>query len=153
MGLVAVHGVPRARTWDVLASAKAPELPGDTVTFVVLSDTTIVVEEDVPDDSLAPLAEAVEQTLHPPYRAAAVRHERGVWAVVAERVTILELPDIEDDILDLTVVDGERTLTIGRERTSRPLPALDTLVEARGDAVAHAERVDGNLFAVDRFTL
>jgi hypothetical protein len=153
LGLVAVHGVPRARTWDAVASARAPALPGGEVTFVVLPDTTIVVEEGVPDDSLAPLAEAVEQTLQPPYRAAALRHESGVWAVVAERVEIVELPDVESDIVDLTVVDGERSLTIGHERTIRPLPALDVMVEVRGDVALHAERVDGDLFAVDVFSI
>jgi len=153
MGLVAIHGVPRARTWDAIASAAAPDLTGETVTFVVLPDATIVVAEDVPDDSLAPLAEAVEQTLQPPYRAAALRHQNDVWAVVAERVEIVELAGLEGDVIDLTVVDGERTLTIDEERTIRPVPALDALVEMRGDVAVHAERVDGDLFAADVFSL
>ena len=153
MGLVAIHGVPRARTWDVIASAAAPGLTGETVTFVVLPDATIVVEEDVPDASLAPLAEAVEQSLQPPYRAAAIRHDKDVWAVVAERIEIVELAGLEGDAIDLTVVDGERTLTIDGERTIRPLPTLDALVELRGDASVHGERLDGDLFAVDVFSL
>ena len=38
LGLAGVHGVPRPRTWDAVASAQAPELPGDTATFVVLEE-------------------------------------------------------------------------------------------------------------------
>ena len=143
----------RARTWDVIASARAPALTADTVTFVVLPDATIVVEEDVPDDSLAPLAEAVEQSLKPPYRAAAIRHSEDVWAVVAEHVEIVELAGFEGDAIDLTVVNGERTLMIDDERTIRALPALDALVERRGDIAVHGERLDGDVFAVDIFSL
>ena len=153
MELVAIHGVPRARTWDAIASAAAPVLTGETVTFVVLPDATIVVEETVPDDSLAPLAEAVEHSLQPPYRAAAIRQDKDVWAVVAERIEIVELAGLEGDAIDLTVVDGERTLTIDEVRTIRPLPALDALVELRGDVALHGERLDGDLFAVDVFSL
>ena len=153
LGIPGISGVPQGRTWDVAASAHAPDLVGETVVFVVLPDTTIVVDEEVPDNSLAPLAEAVEQSLQPPYRAAAVRRGSDVWAIVAERVEIVELTGLESDAIDLTVVDGERTLTIDDEPTIRPLPALDALVELRGDAVVHAERLDGDLFAVDVFSL
>ena len=153
LGLVGIHGVPRARTWDVVASATAPDLPGDTATFFVLPDATIVVNDEVPDDSLVPLAEAVEQRIQPPYRAAAIRREDTVWAVVAERVEIVELVGLEGNAIDLTVVEGERTLTIDEVRTIRPLPALDLLIETRGDAALHGERVDGDLFAIDVFSL
>ena len=153
LGIPGISGVPRGRTWDVTASAQAPDLVGETVTFVVLPDTTIVVEEDVPDDSLAPLAEAVEHTLQPPYRAAAIRHQEDIWAVVAERVDIVELAGLEGDSIELTLVDGERKVTIDDEPTIRPLPALDALVESRGDVAVRGERIDGDLFAVDVLSL
>jgi hypothetical protein len=152
LGIAGVSGVPRARTWDAVASARAPELTGETVTFVALDDGTLVVEEDVPDDSLAPVADAIEASVEPPYRAAALRASDDVWTVVAERVEIVELP-VEGDVVDLSVVDGERELTIDGERTIRPLPALDALAEEHGDAALRAERVDGDLFAVDVFQL
>lgn len=153
LGLVGIHGVPRARAWDAAASARAPELVGETVTFVVLPDGTIVVDDDVPDGSLGPLADAVEETLPPPYRAAAIRHEGDLWTAVAEKVVIAEIPRLEGDTVDLTVVDGVRTLTVDGERTIRPLPALDVLTETHGDVAARAERVDDDLFAVDVFPL
>jgi hypothetical protein len=120
LGEVGVHGVPRARRWDVVASARA-ELPVDEVHFSVLPDGSLIVEEDVPDGSLTPLAEAIEVTLNPPYRAEAVEREDGVWAVAASRIRVREFPDTEEDELEL-VEDGN--VVIGR-------------------------RLDGDLFEVD----
>ena len=104
LGEVGVHGVPRARRWDVVASARA-ELPVDEVHFSALPDGTLIVEEDVPDGSLASLAEAVEETLNPPYRAEAVMREDGVWAVAASRIRVREFPETEGDELEF-VEDG-----------------------------------------------
>src|SRR4051812_41563857 len=72
-GVTGIHGVPRARRWDTVASVAAPALRGDSVHFVALDEGTLVVEEDEPDDALGPLADAVEQAIRPPYRAEAVR--------------------------------------------------------------------------------
>jgi hypothetical protein len=69
-----VHGVPRPRQWDAVVTAEA-DLPGDSVHFVTLEDRTVVVDEDVPDDQLAPLADAVETQLNPPYRAEGTRRD------------------------------------------------------------------------------
>ena len=153
LGIAGIHGVPRARTWDAIVSADAPEVTGDAVGFVVLDDGTVVVDEDVPDGALIPIADAIERTLQPPYRAAAVRSEGEVWTAVAEKVEIVELWGIDEDVVELTVVDGERTLTLDGERTIRPLAALDALAETHGDVVVNAERVDGDLFAADVFPL
>lgn len=109
-GEVALHGVPRARTWDVVASAEA-ELPGAEVHFTALPDGTLVVEEDVPDGSLTPLAEAIELTIAPPYAAEGVRRSEAVWAVGARRIRVREFPEHEQDELEL-VEDGQ--IVIGR---------------------------------------
>jgi hypothetical protein len=110
LGEVGIHGVPRARRWDVVASAQV-ELPGDAVHFVALPDGTLVVEEEVPDGSLTPLADAIEVTLNPPYRAEAVRRDDGVWAVAANRIRVREFPEAQEDELEL-VEDGN--IVIGR---------------------------------------
>ena len=44
-----IHGVPRPRRWDAVATADAPGLRGEIVHFVALPDGTLVVEEDEPD--------------------------------------------------------------------------------------------------------
>ena len=55
-----VMGVGPGRTWDAVVAAHAPSLTGTSVTFVALDDGTLIVDEDVPDGSLAPLADALE---------------------------------------------------------------------------------------------
>jgi hypothetical protein len=110
LGEVAVHGVPRARRWDVVASVRA-ELPADEVHFTALPDGTLVVDEDVPDGSLTPLAEAIEVTLNPPYRAEGVKREDGVWAVAASRIRVREFSEVEGDELELVEDDS---VVIGR---------------------------------------
>jgi len=55
-GLPGLTGVEQARgPWDVVTSAHAPDLPGDTFSFVALEDGTLVVDDDVPDGSATPL--------------------------------------------------------------------------------------------------
>ena len=152
-GIAGITGSPRGRTWDAVASAHAPDLTGESVTFTALEDGTLVLEQDVPDGALAPVADAIEQMLPPPYRAAAAKNEGDVWTAVAESVQIVELQDIDAEEIDLTVVDGERTLTVGGEVTIRSLPALDVLAEEHDSVALHAERVDGQLYAVDVFPL
>lgn len=107
LGEVGVHGVPRPRQWDAVASAEA-ELPGEEVHFVALEDGTLVVDEDVPDGGLIPLAEAIEETLPAPYRALGVRQGQNVWAVAARRIEVRELPGHEEDELEL--VEGDRVV-------------------------------------------
>jgi hypothetical protein len=153
LGIAGISGAARARTWDTVASAHAPELTGETVTFVALEDGTLITDSDVPDGSLGPLADAVEKTLAPPYRAAGVREEGEVWSVAAEEVTVAELPGVEGDVVDLSVVGGVRELTIDGESTTGRLDALDALIEADSDVAVIAERIDGDLFTVDVFPL
>ena len=148
-----VMGVGPGRTWDAVVATHAPALIGDSVTFVALADGTLIVGEDVADGALTPVADQIEEMVAPPYRAAAARGEGDVWTAVAERVLIVEIADVEADELELAVVDGERTLTIGDRQDDRELPALDALAAEHGSVAIHAERVDGDTFAVDVFPL
>lgn len=148
-----VMGVGPGRTYDAVASAHAPGLPGESVTFTTLEDGTLVVNEDVPDGALSPVADALEELVSPPYRAAAARNEGDLWTAVAESVRIAELPNLPADDVQLTVVDGERTLTVGGRQSSDALPALDELASEHVSVAIQAERVDGDLFAVDVFPL
>jgi hypothetical protein len=148
-----VMGVGGGRTWDAVVATHAPSLTGDSVTFVALEDGSLVVTEDLVDGALTPVADQIEEMVSPPYRAAAARGEGDVWTAVAEKVLIVEIADIPADELELSVVDGERTLTIGDEQDPRAVPALDALAEEHESVALHAERVDGELFAVDVFPL
>lgn len=101
---VGIHGVSRPRVWDLVTTAEA-DLPGDVVHFTSLPDGTLVVEEDVPDGSLAALADAIELTLEPPYRAEAVRRGERVWGVGANRIQVQAFPGETEDALE-RVEDG-----------------------------------------------
>lgn len=104
LGEVGLHGVQRPRQWDTVASAKA-ELPGDEIHFTALPDGTLLVEEEVPDGSLLPLAQAVEASLDAPYRAEGVRRSERVWAVAAKRIEVRAFPGHEGDELELVEDD------------------------------------------------
>ena len=148
-GVTGIHGVPRPRRWDVVGSAEAPGLAGDEVHFVALPNGDLVVDEDEPEDTLGPLAEAVETAVEPPYRAEAVRRADDVWAVAARRVQIAKL-DAPGDRIELAVNDGERTCAIDGEPTSARVPELERLGEREGESyVARAERLDDRLWEVE----
>ena len=81
-----IHGVQRAREWDLVTTAAAPEIQGDAVNFVALGDGTLLVEEEQGDATVEPLATAIEQKLEPPYRARGARQTDVLWAVSARRI-------------------------------------------------------------------
>jgi hypothetical protein len=128
-----IHGVPRPRRWDAVATAEAPGLTGDAVHFVALPDGSIVVEEDEPDDALTPLADAVEASIAAPYRAEAVRRGPTSWAVAASRIVTREA----------------RTLHVDGRPTFGSAPALERAGEAHGpEYVVRASRLDGELWEI-----
>ncbi|HET8529109.1 MAG TPA: hypothetical protein VFL60_09375 [Gaiellaceae bacterium] len=134
-----IHGLPRAREWDVTVAADAPELRGDAASFVALPDGTLLVE-DGRGERLEILAEAVERELSPPYRARGARQLRDRWLVQARRIRVLELPDAPAaETLELTP-DG--LLADGLPASGR-VPQLEGL----GDVV-RAERLDGDLWEI-----
>ena len=144
LGIPGISGIPQVRRWDAGASTEAPDLVGDEVHFVALPDGTLVVDEDEPDGSLAPLATALEDSIRPPYRAEATRQEGSVWAASAVGVTAFELePGAPGDTVQLTRVDGERHLSVDdHELDAAEFDALDALAPADADFALRAERVD-----------
>jgi hypothetical protein len=149
-----IHGVPRARRWDVVTVANAPALRGDAVHFVALSDGTLVVDEDEPDDALSPLADALEAKLPPPYRAEAIRRGKTSWAVAGRRIAIVEDSSIDGDEAELVVTAQNRSLTVdGQQRIARA-PGLQAAGEQQGaEYVVRASRVDGELWEVEATAL
>ena len=145
-----IHGVPRPRRWDAVATADAPELRGDAVHFVALADGTLVVEEDEPDGALAPLADAVEAAIPPPYRAESVRRGPTTWAVAASRIAIVEVRGLRGDEAELVVTREGRTLHVDGRTTLGSAPALERAGEAQGgEYVVRAARLDGDLWEVE----
>jgi hypothetical protein len=149
-GAAGIHGVPRPRRWDAVASAEAPQLTGDEVHFVALDDGTLVVDEDVPEGALEPLAAAVEQSLDAPYRAEGVRREGDVWAVAARQTEVIEVPDdVDGDEIDIAVQGEQHTVVVDGVQIFGSVPHLERLGHERHEAfVIHAERLDDRLFEV-----
>jgi hypothetical protein len=153
-GEPAIHGVPRARRWDTVASAAAPGLRGDAVHFVALSDGTLVVDEDEPDDSLAPLADAIEASIAPPYRAEGVRRGPGTWAVAANRIAIAQVPELVGDSAELTSTREGKVLKVDGRTTLGSARALERLGEAEStEYVVRATRLDDDLWEVEATAL
>ncbi len=142
-----IHGVPRPRRWDSVATADAPALKGDAVHFVALTDGTILVEEDEPDEALAPLVDAVEASVPPPYRAECVRRGAVTWAVAASRITVVAVPGLRGDEAELVVTREGRTLHVDGRPAFGSTPALEGGGEAVGaEYVVRASRLDGELW-------
>jgi hypothetical protein len=145
-----IHGVPRTRRWDAVATATASSLRGDTVHFVALPDGTIVVEEDEPDDAVGPLADAAESGVPPPYRAEAVRRGPETWAVGASRIQVAEVPGLGGEEAELAVTRDGHILRIDGRTTLGRAPALERAGEAVGaEYVVRATRLDGELWELE----
>ncbi|HEU5064413.1 MAG TPA: hypothetical protein VFT86_00800 [Gaiellaceae bacterium] len=148
--LLAVHGIPREREWDAVASAQAPDLPGEGLEYVALADGTFVVDEDVPEGSLSPLADALESQISPPYHGYAFWQQDDVWAVAAKRVQVVEVPeDVPGDEVELTVNDGVRSTVVDGEESGAELSSLETFASQQfGSFVLRASRLDDLLWEV-----
>ena len=145
-----IHGVPRVREWDAVTSAEAPELPGDEADFVALADGTIFTDDDLPDEALTPLADALEGLVEAPYHALALRQAANIWSVAAMRVTVVEVSeDIAGDKVELAVNEGERTIRVDDHETRADLPTLEAFASQQfGSFVLRATRLDDTLWEV-----
>ena len=144
-GEVGIHGVHRQREWDAVTTVVAPELDGPEARFVALPDGTLVTETE--DLDVETLAEALEASVQPPYRAEAIRRPDGLWAVAARRIYVVEFEEeIAGDELVLTRHGGERTLEVEGTHAFGGVPTLERLIA--GDGVVTARRLDGALWEV-----
>jgi hypothetical protein len=87
-----------------------------------------------------PLADALE--LEPPYRAEAVHRGDGLWAVAARRIEVARFVHDGDEI-ELTVVDGDRTLMVDGLRDWGSIPELE---QPLASYAVHARRLDDDLW-------
>jgi hypothetical protein len=139
-----IHGIPRERQYDAVATADAPDAEGDAARFVGLEDGSLLIEEG--DGDLTPLADAIEQDIARPYRANAVRRGETTWAVAAHRLRVLQLPEPGGDQIELVLNGDEKTLVVDGNRSFGTLPELEALAD--GDAVIRASRLDETLWEV-----
>jgi hypothetical protein len=149
-GALAGAGLPpRARRWDAIVTAEAPDVEGNEVDFVTLPDGSLLVEEEEGDAALDALAQAIEGELTPPYRAHAVRQTERLWAVSARRIDVARL-EADGDLIELTQTSDGKALRIDGMPVFGSIPELERLGESTaGPAyVVHAERLDADLWEV-----
>ncbi|HTS72923.1 MAG TPA: hypothetical protein VMG74_04365 [Gaiellaceae bacterium] len=152
-GLTGVDGVPRPRRWDAVAPAQAPGLTGNEVHFVALPNGDLVVDENQPENTLAPLAEAIEQTLRPPYRAEAIRRDGESWGVAARRIEVAVF-EADGDELEVVANDDGRTLVVDGEQAFGGVPELQRIGERQGITyVVRARRLEGTFWEVEAHPL
>ncbi|MBA3718277.1 MAG: hypothetical protein H0W87_08635 [Actinobacteria bacterium] len=148
-GVPGYHGVQRPRRWDAVIMAEAPDLPGDEVTFVVLADGAVILDAELPEPAVEPIAEELDQMVDAPYRVEAVRRHGDVWAAAARRVDLIELPEAGGEELTLALQDGTKSFSIDGHPEFGSVPALERFAGERFDSyVAVATRLDGDLFEV-----
>jgi hypothetical protein len=153
-GAAGIHGVPQARRWDAVTSAEAPGLQGDEVHFVVLDDGTLVVDGTEADAALGPLADALEAAIAPPYRAEAIRRDDATWAVAANRISVVSVPELRGDEAELTSTREGKVLKVDGRTALGSARALERWGEAEGtEYVVQARRLDGDLWEVEATAL
>jgi hypothetical protein len=139
-----IHGIPRERQYDAVATTDAPDAAGDSARFVGLEDGSLLVEEG--DGDLTALADAIEHEIARPYRATAVRRGESTWAIAAHRLRVIELPEPGGDEIELVLNGEEKTLVVDQNRSFGTMPELEQLAD--GNAVIRAARLDGTLWEV-----
>jgi hypothetical protein len=149
-GGLAGSGLPqRARRWDAVVTADAPDVSGNEVDFVTLPDGSLIVEQEEGDAALDPLAQAVEAELTPPYRAHAVRQTDQLWAVSVVRIEVANF-DADGDVIELTQTSDGKAVRIDGIPVFGSIPELERRGEATGAPAyaVHAERLDADLWEV-----
>jgi hypothetical protein len=149
-GEVGIHGVHRPRAWDAVVTVDAPDVRGESAVFVILPDSSLLIEDYAFDDDLTLLADAIEDAVGAPLRAEAVRTDGTLFSVGGRRMHVAEIPEeIAADELELTISPrGERVLLCDGERMA-PLPSLERLIDLGWGNVIRARRLDGPLWEVE----
>jgi hypothetical protein len=149
-GEVGIHGIHRPRVWDAIVTVEASELRGERAVFVILPDSSLLIEEYPFDDDLSVLADAIEEAAGAPLRADAVRTGGTLFTVGARRIHVEELPeDIAADDLELTISPRGERLLLGDGERLAPLPSLERLIALGWGNVIRARRLDGMLWEVE----
>ena len=149
-----ITGLQRQREWDAVATSEGDGTPGDEIAFVALADATFVLESGAADP--APFAEALGESIEPPYRALAVRRS-DVWAVGAVAIEVARLdPDPRGGELELSWNGSELALTIDAlPADPSRASALERIAADRvsGAYAARAHRVRGDLWELSVLAL
>jgi hypothetical protein len=153
--ILAVVGVPDGsslgpKEWDAAVTVEAPGFAGNRIEFTTVPNGDVIVSEETGDADLSPFADAVEQRLSPPYRAAAQRQDGDLWAVAAKRIQVAQISFPDGEKLEFSHHAGSGELRADGEPSDTLVPPeLERLAETAGDSFyVEAERIDGDLWEV-----
>ena len=145
-----LHGRLGPKEWDAVTTVVAPGIEGDSVRFTVLPDGDLIVVEEDGDGDLSPLADAIEEHVSPPYKAAASRQDGDLWGVGAKSIEVqtIVFPDAEGLVLSQS--DGVADLRVDGEPSDASAPLeLQRLGDQAGtDFSVEADRIDGDYWEV-----
>ncbi len=138
------------KEWDATAAVQAPALAGDRIEFTTIPNGDVIVGQESGDADLAPLADAVEQHVNPPYRATAVRQQGTLWGVGAKRIRVAQIPFPQGERLQFSWTGDDREFHVDSEPSHAPVPPeLERIGEPLGDSFyVEAQRIDGDLWEV-----
>jgi hypothetical protein len=139
------------KEWDAATTAVVPTLTGKWVEFITLPSGDVIVDRDVGNADLSPLADAIEQYLRPPYRAYGTRQISTIWGVGAKRIQVAKIP-FADGVatLDLSRSGGHDEFRVDREPSDEAVPPeLEAVGAAAGKSFyVEAARIDGDFWEV-----
>ena len=129
--------------------ADAPDLPGKEVTFVVLEDGSVILDDELPEPAIEPLAEVLDDLVKAPYRVEAVRRHDDVWAAPRGGSRCWRYRGRRRRGADVDHAGGDEDAHRRRPAEFGTVPELERLASERYDSyVAEAKRLDGDLFEV-----
>lgn len=141
------------REWDAVTTVTAPGLHGNRIDFTALPTGDLIFTSEEGDGDLAPVADAIEVRVSPPYKAIAARQEGDLWAVGAKRIEVAKLEFPGADALELSQSDGvadrPEFRVDGEPSDTAPPVELQRLGEREGaDFCVEASRIDGDYWEV-----
>jgi hypothetical protein len=156
-----IHGVPRARRFDVVTTVQTEHDGDEQLRFVALEDGPLVPVdgEDVRADGpiaarLAPFADAVDASLDRPYRAEAVPRGRGLWAVAARRIVVVAAPELAGREAELVSTREGRSLHVDGQPRFGTVPSFEREGREQGEEyVVRAVHLVDDLWEVEAAAL
>src|SRR3954452_16757552 len=120
------------------------EVEGEAFAFVTLEDGSLIIEDQLGEESLEQVAAVVERRIERPYRARGFRADATRWVVIADVLDLYDFGTLTGEDVTLVAIGSERRLIVdGTLRGDTEIPA--ELAAAADDAepsVISASHVD-----------
>src|SRR4051795_4076739 len=88
------------------------DVAGESFALVSLEDGSLIIEDQVGEEPLEPVATIVERRVDAPYRARGFRMDAARWVVVADPIDLIDLGALVGEQLSLVAIAGERRFVV-----------------------------------------